>query len=83
VGNFNAGAAGLILLLTSFCRGWKIGLCATLAGGVALMGHLLPLPALGPFTAEGQSMALGFLLILIGVLLLREKRAHKPEIGWR
>jgi hypothetical protein len=80
LGNFNAGVAGLILLLTSLCRGWKIGLSATLAAAVTLLGHLLPLPTLPPLTPEGQSLALGLACISMGLLLFAGRR-QKAQIG--
>jgi hypothetical protein len=78
LGSFNAGLAGLILIFTSIGRGWKFGLCAIVSAGVALLGHLVPLPVFEPFTPEGQSMALGMVLMSLSFFLLRYRRRRSP-----
>ena len=56
---FHPGVAGLILIVSSFVRGSRVGYFAIPGAAIALFGPSLGLPRLGPLDAEQASMAIG------------------------
>jgi hypothetical protein len=68
--SFNPGVAGLILLVSAFFGGIRVGLGAFAGAAVALLGPMLPLPAIGPLDASNLSMvgggAIGVAAIVFG-----------------
>ncbi len=49
ISSFNAGAAGLLLLISALFRGWKAGIVFLAAGAVVWLGGSFGIPALGPW----------------------------------
>ena len=56
---FHPGAAGLILIFSSFWRGSRVGYFAIPGAGFALIGPALGVPSIGPLSASVASMAIG------------------------
>ena len=65
--DFNAGAAGLILILSALMPGARVGLFAIPGAAVALFGPTVGLPPIGPLDSATASMALGAGVALLGV----------------
>jgi eukaryotic-like serine/threonine-protein kinase len=65
--DFNAGAAGLILILSALLSGARVGLFAIPGAAIALFGPALGLPPIGPLDSARTSMALGAGVALLGV----------------
>jgi hypothetical protein len=70
---FGPGAAGLILLLSAFVRGARIGLFALPAALIAALGPRLGVPSIGPLSASLVSMGVGAGLLLLGFLFGRSR----------
>ncbi|MCO6456239.1 MAG: serine/threonine protein kinase, partial [Pirellulaceae bacterium] len=69
-GTLNAGAAGLILLLSAvLCRGYRGALLAVAAAAIMVLGPVLGVPALAGFSSQSVSLAAGLVLCVPGVLL--------------
>lgn len=64
---FDAGAAGLILILSSMVRGSRVGLFAVPGAAIALFGWALGVPPIGPLDARSACMVLGAGLAVLGV----------------
>jgi hypothetical protein len=71
--SFNPGVAGLVLILSSLFRGFKIGLFIWPAAAIVFAGALLGLPSLGPLSGNWLPLAAGSALALIGFLFGRQK----------
>lgn len=63
---FGPGAAGLILLISSFFRGVKMSVFAVPAAVVAFLGPRLGIPDIGPIPADYSGMALGAGIAVLG-----------------
>jgi eukaryotic-like serine/threonine-protein kinase len=57
--DFNPGVAGLILIVSAFFRGSRVGYFAIPGAAIALFGPSLGLPRIGPLDPERASMAVG------------------------
>jgi hypothetical protein len=64
--DFNAGAAGLILVLSALLPGARVGLFAIPGAAIALLGPTVGLPPLGPLDSLRTSIALGAGVALLG-----------------
>jgi hypothetical protein len=73
--SFNPGAAGLILVVSSFFRGWRMALFALPAAAVALWGpSVLGVPPSEPLAAKNlMTMAAGGALLVVGFFLGRTR----------
>jgi hypothetical protein len=74
VSSFNAGVAGLILILSVLCRGWVISFWMFPCALVAWVGPQLGVPAAGPLSAEVVSMAAGVVGALAGAVVRKISR---------
>ena len=70
---YGVGAAGLILLVSSFVSGSFIALFAIPAAIVAWFAPRFGLPAVGPFSAPGFAATIGGGLLLIGLFVDRRR----------
>jgi hypothetical protein len=82
----NAGLAGLILIISSFFRGIRMGFLALAAAGVALVGAIFippfKAPVLGPIDPTLSSSAAALLLAVVGLFLgKRVKGKAKAKVG--
>ena len=64
---FHSGVAGLILMISSFFRGSRVGYFAFPGAAVSLLGPSLGLTALGPFDPSTASMAAGAAIASLGI----------------
>jgi hypothetical protein len=64
--DFNAGAAGLILILSALVPGARVGLFAIPGAAIALIGPAIGIPSIGPLDSMRTSMALGAGVALLG-----------------
>ncbi|MDR3633927.1 MAG: protein kinase [Isosphaeraceae bacterium] len=73
--SFNPGIAGLILVVSSFFRGWRMSLFALPAAGVALLGpSILGVPSSRPLDIKNlTTMAAGAVLLVAGFFLGRAR----------
>jgi hypothetical protein len=71
LGGFSAGAAGLILLVSSFSRSPKLALFAVPGAAIAWLGPRFGVPDLGPLSAQYSSMAVGAGIAVVGLVLCR------------
>ncbi|MDB5328106.1 MAG: serine/threonine protein kinase [Phycisphaerales bacterium] len=71
VSGFNVGVAGLLLLISCFVRGWKLGMFA-LVGAAVMVGGDLVVPGLGAFSGKLISSAIGAVIIVFGFSVGRE-----------
>lgn len=74
VSSFGAGAGGLILIASSFFRGWKMALFAIPAAAVPVLGPKLGLPAVGSLDPSFAPAVVGAAIFVAGVLFGRERR---------
>jgi hypothetical protein len=65
--DFGAGAAGLILMLSSLMPGARMGLFAIPGAVLAFTGPALGIPRIGPLDPSTVSMVLGAGVALLGV----------------
>jgi eukaryotic-like serine/threonine-protein kinase len=74
VSSFSAGLAGVMLIVLSMFRGWKMSIFALPAAAIMVLGPTLPLPDVGlPLGPELLSLAAGGVLCVLGLLLGRTK----------
>ena len=66
---FHPGAAGLILIFSSFWRGSRVGFFAIPGAVFALIGPALGVPSIGPLSASVASMAIGAGIASLGLFL--------------
>jgi hypothetical protein len=73
--SFNPGVAGLILVVSSFFRGWRMSLFALPGAAVALLGpSVLGVPSSQPFDIRNLvAMGVGGALLAVGVFLGRSR----------
>jgi hypothetical protein len=69
--NFNAGVAGLLLILATLSRGWVISFWIVPCAVVAWVGPALGIPDVGPWNADVLCMAGGFAAGLLGLVVRR------------
>jgi serine/threonine protein kinase len=72
--SFYPGVAGLVLLISSLFRGWKIGLALWPAALLIWAGDAFGLPSLGPLSGHVAGLVIGLGVAFAGLVLLREKR---------
>jgi hypothetical protein len=65
----NAGAAGLILVLSALVPGWRAGVFAVAGAAVALLGPKVGIPRLGPLDPRTVAMTLGAGIALAGAMI--------------
>lgn len=71
--SINAGAAGLLLLLSAIWRSWKIGLLTLLGAALMVIGPVSgQVPPIGPLSAQMTCLAGGGLVMLLGFWLGRD-----------
>ena len=71
--SFNPGVAGLILLVSACFGGIRVGLGAFAGAGVALLGSVLHLPAIGPIDPALTAMVLGGAIAVVAIFFGRER----------
>ena len=73
--SFNPGVAGLILVVSSFFRGWRISLFAIPGAAIALIGpSVLGVPSSQPLDIRNLvTMAAGGVLMLVGIVFGRTR----------
>lgn len=71
--DFNAGVAGMLLLLSVVLGGPRFGLLIWPIAFLTFVGQRFGVPALGPVTAAHVSMALGIVLAVGGLVVLRRQ----------
>jgi hypothetical protein len=70
--SLNAGAAGLVLILSSIWRHWKIGFLVLLGAAVMVVGPSSGyVPSVGPLTPQLASLAIGGGIAALGFVLGR------------
>ncbi len=79
LGGFDAGLAGLILLVSALFRGGFFPPFAVLGAIIASAGAQVGLPAVGPFEPESLSMIVGCGLAAVGFLLSSRPRLSLPQ----
>jgi hypothetical protein len=77
--DFNPGVAGLILIVSSFFRGWKMSLFVVPAAALALFGRTagippVRLPVLGTIRPGDSSLGLSLVLAALGLAFGRSRR---------
>ena len=65
---FNAAGAGLLLVLSALTRSWRLVFFLLLATGVALTGHLVGIPDVGPVKAPYVALVAAFAVAEFGVV---------------
>jgi hypothetical protein len=71
--DFNPAVAGLLLLFSSFFRGWKMSLLVLPAAAIALVGDRLGVPGAGPLDARGVCLVVAVGLTGLGILFGRTR----------
>src|SRR5262249_55742938 len=66
IDGWNAGAAGLLLMLSLLFRGNMMGVLVLPGAGVAAVGHQHGIRTVEPFRAEHVAIMLGTVLALVG-----------------
>lgn len=70
--SFNAGAAGLVLVVLGMFRGWKMSLFALPAAAVMVLGPTLGIPAIIPLpTVHVTSLGAGLVIAAVGFIFGR------------
>ncbi len=75
-GGWNAGLAGLLLLISIFFHGRLLALTVVTATVVILYGHYVDLPVIGYRPLQWMSAAAGGLLWLFGVFFFRVREGY-------
>ena len=72
-GSYNGGVAGLLVLISAFFIGKRLGIAVLAAAAFILSGATLPIPVINgsPWIAAGIGIALG----LIGIMFFRKTAA--------
>ena len=78
--SYNAGLAGLLLLVSAFFRGGKLGLFALPGIVVLVLGHNLGIPAIGPIAAPFVGMAAGTALTVVAFFFGRTKSVEPTVV---
>ena len=73
---FNAAGAGLLLILSAATRSGRLVFFLLLAAGVALAGHLLGIPDVGPVKASYVSLIAAFALAEFGFIFDGASRGY-------
>ena len=76
VSGFNAAGAGLLLVLSALTLSWRLVFFLLLAAGVALTGHLLGIPDVGPVKAPYVALVAAFALAEFGVVFNGASRGY-------
>jgi serine/threonine protein kinase len=70
--SFNAGVAGILLILSAIWRSWKIGLLQVVAAAIMVIGPLAGAPAMGPLTPNLSCLVAGLGLSVLGFVVGRD-----------
>jgi hypothetical protein len=72
-GTYNGGVAGVLLLISAFFTGKRLGIAVLAAAAFILIGATLPIPLINgsPWVAAGIGLALG----LLGIMFFRKTAA--------
>jgi serine/threonine protein kinase len=70
--SFNAGVAGILLILSAIWRSWKMGLLQLVAAAIIVIGPVAGAPGMGPLTPSLLSLATGFGLSVLAFFVGRD-----------
>jgi eukaryotic-like serine/threonine-protein kinase len=63
---YGSGLAGLLLLISALLPHWSAAIIMPIAAAIALMGHRLGIPELGPLTSMAIATVLGLIAVMVG-----------------